>query len=618
MALLLGRIRRISLDAGTPTNYTLQATTTYVAATPAVSPSSWGSSAAILGMDQLLSVPAPPAVEVTGNMGALVTFTRFPKYMTGVIVKVRPTYDESAGQDPYLEYWTYDNIVAAWTLRQSVALRSEFDGVKSGRLKYFDFRTDTRLENVTAVWVTLKEGAVAGATLSWLAVHVFGACDRSTTGGGGGGLDPNDPGCTSSDCITPDPCEGQPESCVPTEDTCRDLAIRYGYDPDICDLTPDPDWDIPEFPLIDFCDPVAMAAFRATLTPLQLSWLEELLEAVELPCLVPIVDKPGGDPIRQPDPVAPINADPDGEKVLPKQPIEVYMDPETLESGDDPRDRDRPKPETVTGLRTKRFILTWSGNDAVEALALVTSAVAPIIGLDAPAVEGDPQIFQRNWGPDVGVSTVGFTFTPAVYGLKVNLSNLPFTAQVGIRVQTLRLRGSTSLQDSVNHDGVYTGAAAGGCLPQPDWILSRSSHLRLPSRSLINESFYELFYSNLFSAAGTAAITLELPRETSTQNDASVCTGAFKARSRLGDQRSGCLIGFTAKLRQRWLYPFETATYDAVTDYGDYLYHRRPYVLVVDVAIKQIANGPGFAVSGVGVTMDVTTLKDAQPIESCA
>jgi hypothetical protein len=70
-------------------------------------------------------------------------------------------------------------------------------------------------------------------------------------------------------------------------------------------------------------------------------------------------------------------------------------------------------------------------------------------------------------------------------------------------------------------------------------------------------------------------------------------------------------------LRQRWLYPFETATYDAVTDPGDYLYHRRPYVLVVDVAIKQIATGPGFAVGGVGVTMDVTTLKDAQPTESC-
>ena len=343
MALVIGRIRRISLDAGTPTNYTLQATTTYDATAPAENPSSWGSAAALAGMDQLLSVPSATAVEVTGNMGALVTFERFPKYMTGVIVKVRPTYDADFGQDPYLEYWTYDGVAAAWALRRSVALSNGFEGVQSGRLKYFDFRTDARLENVTAVWITLNEGAVAGSTLSWFAVHVFGACDKSPAGGGGGGgtIDLNDPGCTSSDCIDPDPCEGQPESCAPTEDTCRELAIQYGYDPDICELTPDPDWNVPELPLIDFCDPVAMAAFRATLTPLQLSWLEELLAAVELPCL---------DEDNQPDDVSPVNEDPDdpGEPLLPAQPVEAYVDPEDLNppgTDPDPRAADEPPPD---------------------------------------------------------------------------------------------------------------------------------------------------------------------------------------------------------------------------------------------------------------------------------
>jgi hypothetical protein len=305
-------------------------------------------------MDQLLSVPSATAVAVTGNMGALVTFARFPKYMTGVIVKVRPTYDADFGQDPYLEYWTYDGVAAAWALRRSVALSNGFEGVQSGRLKYFDFRTDARLENVTAVWITLNEGAVAGSTLSWFAVHVFGACDKSTAGGGGGGgtIDTNDPGCTSSDCIDPDPCEGQPESCAPTEDTCRELAIQYGYDPDICELTPDPDWNIPEFPLIDFCDPVAMAAFRATLTPLQLSWLEELLAAVELPCLDP--------EDNQPDEISPINEDPDlpGDPLLPAQPIEEYVDPEDLNTpGTDPDPRAADEPSSGGGGAPIEYVM---------------------------------------------------------------------------------------------------------------------------------------------------------------------------------------------------------------------------------------------------------------------
>lgn len=614
MATLPGRIRRISLDAGTPENFTFQATTTYDAFSPAIGASSWGDAAAVSALDQDLSLSAP--VEVTGNLGCLITFSRFPEYFTGVFVKVRPTYDSDAGEDPYLEFWTHDSVALTWTRRNSVQLRNGFVGCPTGKAKYFNFIGEVLRPSIDKCWVTLKPGTVGTPTLAFLAVHVFGTCRNVPVTPGDCKNDPN------IDCIPDDPCVLEPESCLTPPIDCTDL------DPEICTIPP-PEWPTlpppaggpipptlpPDFPLIDLCDAAQVAAYKELLTPEQLEFFTQLLDAAELPCLDDI------DGTRQPDPVAPINADPiDGTKVLPKQPIEVYVDPVDLQGKDDPRKQDHPGGgSTVKGLRTKRYILTWSGNDAAAALALVNANVAPLYGLESPS-----QILQTQWGPAAGVDTLGVDFSPASYGLLLSLSALPVCAQVGIRVQTLRLRGAVDLQDSINDGGVFIGDAAGGCLPQPDWILTPTDSLAPASRRLISNAFYELFHQNLFQLTEgddigtTAHIALTIPREDAAQNDALVCSPTFKARSRLGHQRSGCLVGFTAKERQRWLYPWETATYDGIVDPGDYLYHHRPFVIVIDVAVRQVLTGDSvFGISGVGFALNTTILSDTQPEESC-
>jgi hypothetical protein len=612
-----GRIRRISLDALTPTNYTLQETSSYNALDPAGTVSSWGSTPDVEAMDLSFSTPFAELTPLT-KQGVLITFERTLSYFSAVSVKVKPTYDTEAGEDPYFEMWVFTD---AWVLAYSRQFASPFsDGIPTGRRRYMDFTLSSDLAGVSKVWVTMNPGNEGAPSLDWLCIHVFGKCTNVPVTPGDCADDP------TVDCIPEQRCETNPLLCEvpildcedidPTGELCNDPPYDWpgppktGPDPIVPRTLP------PEFPLIDLCDPAAIASYKTLLTPDQLAFFEELLGAMELPCL----DDIGDPPVRQPDPVAPINLDPTTlGPLLPRQPVEVYTDPKTLQPANDPKKTSSGGGgSSADGLRTKRFILTWSGNDAVEALALVGANLPPVLDELPPNIL-DPQVLQGNWGPNVGIPTFGVAFTPEAYGLRITLNGLPIAVQVGIRVQTLRLRGAVDVLDSISSDGVRLVPPAGGCPAQHDWIVTPDITLVPADNVFIGNLFQEYFYSNLIEYEGQDAeadIVLALPRENdTTQNDAAVCDATFKERSELGHDRAGCLVGFVAKQKDVWLFPWENATYDGEADFGAYRYHHRPYVIVIDVAFQQVLDD--FSVQGCGVTLSTTGLTGAPIVEVC-
>lgn len=317
MATLPGRIRRISLDAGNPVNYGIFSTSAYDVNRPAATQDYWAPEPyELTAMDQSLSLTAPAAVEVP-NQGAFIYFERFPYLFTGVIAKIRPTYDYSAGEDPYFEMWTYnptlvEGVPEGWRLRSRVQLASGFVGCPSGKLKYFDFRLAVPLENVTQVWVTMDPGKVGTPTNSFMAIHCFGRCMNDPIIDGKCENDPTiaciDPGCESDleTCLTP------LVDCINHPDLCRIPPFDDPGGPPIPDpIPPPPPIDLPPGP--DLCDPVAVAAFKLTLNPEQLAYFEDMLANNEFVCLT--------DPDKVPQKDPPINPGPEP-KLWPKQPTE--------------------------------------------------------------------------------------------------------------------------------------------------------------------------------------------------------------------------------------------------------------------------------------------------------
>lgn len=324
------RIRRIG-GVGATVNYTLQATSAYDEADPAGTAATWTTPA---NMDQALTATANAAT----YQGGLITFALFPDVFEGVRVKVKPTYDTGAGEVPSLELWTRDSVTAAWTKRRSIPLYDPFRGVVTTKARTFSLFLANQLRNVDAVWVTMAPGAVGTPSMQWLAIQCLGHCD----------LTPVTPGSCEDDltvdCIEPSACELNPfdPRCVVPTLTCADLGYEEDEDgnciipgPDVSfpndptGSTPVPRWNPPPFPTIDLCDPAAVAGFKSLLTADQLSYFEELLAGVELPCL----DGPVTAPINgnTTNPLVPI---------IPSQPIEVYVDPTTLVHAPDPRNED--------------------------------------------------------------------------------------------------------------------------------------------------------------------------------------------------------------------------------------------------------------------------------------
>lgn len=606
----MGKLLRVGVD--TTVNYVLQETSAYDEANPAATTATWTPQS---DMDQALTIPLPTAVTHTAQ-GALINFQRMAEFNDGVKVKLKPTYDQDAGEDPYLEVWTHDEVSSEWTIRRKIQLKNGFVGVESGHAKIFDLPFSVGLSNVDKIWITMNPGAIGSPSMEFVAIQVIGRCSATIVTPGSCEDDPD------VDCL--DPTFGDPNDPA----TCED----YGLETDAngnC-VFPPPDFPglppadggpptkpstPPNFPAVDLCDAAALQAFKDQLTPEQLAYFEELLEASDLPCLE---DPDDPDEPLQPQQVLPINQDPDtGDPILPSQPIEVYVDPRTLEPGPDPRAADDSRGDPfVTVRQTLRAVVTWSGNDTAEAVTYANANVP--LPPNNPTTMQLTQI-QGNWGPNAGISTLGVQFTPACYGFRINVSDLPYACRVGLRVRTFKLRGTADLRDSINADGVADFEPGGDCPTNPDWILTKSDTLEVPDSNLIGDNFYELAFkaeSFFDSDDRSAFIDIKLPREDDTQNDALTCTPGYKARSRLGFQRGGCLMGLTVIERDRWLYDVSGEDYDGSSVF-DYI-HRRPQALVIDVVLRASLVGDINDVRDSDINIDMVTYKDAQPVEDCS
>lgn len=609
----MGKLLRVGVD--TTVNYLLEETGDYNEVNPAATNGAWLPQD---DMDQSFSVSLATAVTHVGQ-GALVNFQRMALFNDGVKVKIKPTYDQSAGEDPYFEVWTHDEVSTVWTRRRKIQLKNLFVGVESGQAKIFDLPFGVGLANVDNIWITMNPGAVGTPTMDFLAIQIFGRCSATIVTPG---ECDDDPTTDNAPCKKPKPVP------LPIPKTCADFDLEEDEDGNCIfpkrdfprlpppEEIPTREWKPPEFPAIDLCDAAEIAAFKDTLTPEQLAYFEVLLEASDLPCLEDPEDE---DEPKQPQQELPINKDETGDPILPKQPIEEYIDPNTLEPETDPRN-----PDGDSGIRlrkTFRTVLTWSGNDTAAAQAYSDGNIAlpPNNEDTAPIVE-----LTGNWGPNAGVSTAGMQFTPACYGLKLSFGGLPYACRIGIRVRTFKLRGSASLRDSISTpNGSSSTVASGFCPVQPDWILTPGDTLSIPTSNKIGEGFYEYAHTggsffDSFTDETTAELVLLLPREDAAQNDACTCTLGFKARSRLGFQRAGCILGFNVNMRKRWLYDVSTEDYDASSVF-DYI-HRSPQALVVDVVIRSSLVGTGVSVDvrNATFTLDMTTYKDAQPVDNCS
>lgn len=323
----IGRIRRIGNDA--ETNFSFLSTSAYNAASPAATTAAISDQALF---DQALDASgyAETAIE-----GVLLTFERTCHQFWGIVAKIRPTYDEDILNTTALELWTHDSVAVAWTLRRRILLQNPFVGVVSDRAKFFDLRLSVPLENIDKVWVTMAPDGADTPTMRFIACHAFGQCHTIIVTPGSCADDPD------IDCINPVPCEDDVDSCLDGPLDCHDFGAEA------CDVPPF-DWPglgpdspgggplpsaPPDFPLVDLCDPVALEAFRDSMTPDQRAYFDELLSEIELPCL----DSEDGEPSE----IAPSNLggtqDNPIATPLVNQPPEVYVDPETLEPAADPR-----------------------------------------------------------------------------------------------------------------------------------------------------------------------------------------------------------------------------------------------------------------------------------------
>lgn len=479
MPALLGRIRRISLDAGTPENYTLASTTFYDNGDPTASTGPWGTGDAdVAAMDVPLSTPTPPALEVA-HPGALIEFARQPFRFHGVTVKVRPTYDSTIGEDPALEMWTQQLGSNVYTLRRRIPFASLI-GTPSGRVKYFDLSLAVPLANVARVWVVMNPGTVGNPTMTFLAIHCFGQCRLVPVTPGSCYDDP------TTDCLGAGECEDNVETCLDPPLDCEDFA------PEVCDLPPfdwpkappeeggpTPRFEPPTFPTIDLCDADAIEAYKDELTPEQLAYLEDLLDQAELPCLDP--------EDRSPNPVAPINADADLNPILPRQPVEVYVNPETGEPEQDPQGNGSGDGDATYAVAISRYVFMFfdeaERDRFVETLDQVEDA-------DVQAAWNDPFKQVYLWG-----NGVGGPGTPGAGYIQNAPDRIVFRIHgVGkgdvIKISGLRRSGSFGYNEDTTppHFTSFPASKIGssfGASTIVDWLFERGSRLAaLPGASV--------------------------------------------------------------------------------------------------------------------------------------
>lgn len=277
----MGRIRRVGTD--TVVNYSFQETSAYDANDPAGTVGAWPDDAA---MDQELRQASP--TEVTAE-GVLITFERFPDTFTGAKVKVQPTYDFDAGEDPYLEQWIHNSETGEWTKRSSIQFANVFVGAATGVRKVFDLTFFPFERNIDQVWITMNPGSTGTPSMDFAAVQLFGQCEATLPRGGNGTgdpcFDPNDPFYTGTD-DEGNPCPG----------------TSFG---------PPPTNDIPE---LDLCSAESIAQYREAISDIPGfveqfdAWLDSNQEGISLYCTGTNSDPPAGQPNPpHPNPLPPLD-----------------------------------------------------------------------------------------------------------------------------------------------------------------------------------------------------------------------------------------------------------------------------------------------------------------------
>lgn len=418
----IGRIRRIGSD--TEINYSFLATSAYDATNPAATTGAWSDDEA---MDQALYTLVPPGTEVT-EQGILVTFERRVFGFWGIIAKVRPTYTDLPTITTAIEMWTHNLGTDVWTLRRRILFSDVFNGTPPGEAKFFDLRLATFQSNVDRVWITMAPDPAdtAPPVMRFVAVHPFGQCHERIVTPGSCVDDPN------IDCQNPGDCDPVDSDCLTPSTNCAD------YGPDVCELPPF-DWPrvgrpdggpapsdppVPATPLVDLCDPIALQAFKDSMTADQLAYFEDLLAQSELPCLNPADVEPPEKP-KEPQQKLPINDAGDGTPLLPRQPVEVYVDPKTGRVGADPRNAVGGNPEASDSGTTTTFPFFVFYSEARRDRFVTTLAGEPAEVQTAWA-RSDKQILIWGLGDGIRQCTIA--------QMKLTFADTPPGARCGVRL----------------------------------------------------------------------------------------------------------------------------------------------------------------------------------------
>ncbi len=493
----MGRILRIGTD--TVTNYTLQSTSAYDATNPAGTTGTWPNTPA---MDEPFTTALP--IEIA-EQGVLISFARLPFAFTGALVKIRPTYNTSIGEDPFIELWTHNSVSLVWTRQRRIELSNLFVGVESGTRKIMDLTFLPFATEVDKVWITMDPGLTGSPTMKFVGIQLYGECKQTIT-------TPNPPGTIDDDpclenpfgfdkdgnpCLVPGvDCSKFPEGCAPnagpTLDVCNPASVdQYkqflegigdggvallefnnwltvnadaialscageGPDPPAPPVPP-----VPPLPKVDLCDPDSRAAFREALgDPALQADFDALVEALTnegfftTNCPTPPPDEPPVyvDPVTQSpdeDPDLPAGTDPQFNP-KPNPPLDP-IPPEI--SGQDPTTGNPPNnPDVIT-----------ERNYFVFASATAQANFEAFVGVAfGPEVQGcwarRSSIFYE------GLKTIGQTGdNVSLYQANVRTTGLPQGSIVAIRAFFISCDGTLPGSTATNN---ITDNRAGTPTPQ--------------------------------------------------------------------------------------------------------------------------------------------------------